>query len=70
MERFGVPPKAYLHAIRLNGARRELWHADPQKDKIADVVNHWGFWHMGKFARDYRRHFDELPSHTLKKSMC
>jgi len=32
------------------------------------VANAWGFWHMGQFARDYRRLFGELPSDTLRCS--
>ena len=31
----------------------------------ADSANNWGFWHMGQFAKDYRRLFGELPSKTL-----
>jgi AraC-like DNA-binding protein len=65
LERFGISPKAYLLAIRLNGVRRELRGADPSSTKIIDVANRWGFWHMGQFAADYRRLFGELPSETL-----
>ena len=25
-----------------------------------------GFWHMGQFARDYQRHFGELPSQSVE----
>lgn len=67
LEKFGVSPKSYLLAMRLNGVRRQLCHADPSSIKIADVANHWGFWHMGQFAADYRRLFGELPSETLKR---
>ena len=62
-EHFGVTPKTYLRATRLNGVRRELMRAPP-RTKIADVANRWGFWHMGQFAADYRRHFGELPSES------
>ncbi|UCG61547.1 MAG: helix-turn-helix domain-containing protein [Candidatus Zixiibacteriota bacterium] len=34
---------------------------------IADVANHWGFWHMGQFSADYRRLFGELPLETLRR---
>ena len=33
--------------------------------RVSDVVNDWGFWHMGQFAADYRKLFGELPSETL-----
>ena len=32
---------------------------------VTDIANNWGFWHLGDFARNYRREFDELPSETL-----
>jgi AraC family ethanolamine operon transcriptional activator len=62
-EHFGVTPKAYLRAVRLNCARRDLLDA-ARETPIADVANRWGFWHMGQFAADYRRLFGELPSDT------
>ena len=62
-ERFGVTPKAYLRAVRLNEVRRDL-RAGPPEVTIADVANRWGFWHMGQFAADYKRLFGELPSET------
>ncbi len=63
-EHAGVSPKIYLQAARLQGVRRELARAEPDT-RIADVAGAWGFWHMGQFARDYRRWFGELPSQTL-----
>jgi AraC-like DNA-binding protein len=67
LERFAVPPRRYLKLMRLNGVQRELRSADPDEALVADVANHWGFWHMGDFAADYRRLFGELPSETLAR---
>jgi AraC family ethanolamine operon transcriptional activator len=67
LERFGVSPKEYLKAHRLNGVRRELRRAHAAAIRISDVANRWGFWHMGQFAADYRRLFGELPSETQVK---
>ena len=67
MERFGLSPKAFLTAHRLNAARRELRAAQPATHKVADIANGWGFWHLGQFAADYREQFGELPSHTLRR---
>ena len=64
--RFGMSPKAYLQAMRLNGVRRRLRHS-PGATQIADAANRWGFWHMGQFAADYRRLFGELPSETVSR---
>lgn len=65
-ELFGITPKQYLQATRLDGVRRELHRRGPS-GKISDIANHWGFWHMGKFAADYKRHFGELPSETQRR---
>ena len=64
VERFGVAPKQYLQAVRLEGARKDLRRFGP-RSAIADIANTWGFWHLGQFAADYRRQFGELPSETL-----
>ena len=55
LEHFGMSPKRYLQAYRLNGVRKILRGRDPGAIKIADVANRWGFWHMGQFARDYQQ---------------
>jgi AraC family ethanolamine operon transcriptional activator len=64
-ERFGVSPKQYLQAVRLDRVRRDLRKVGP-RGKINDTANRWGFWHMGQFAADYRRQFGELPSEPLR----
>jgi AraC family ethanolamine operon transcriptional activator len=63
-EQFGVGPKHYIQARRLCGVREQLFSSG-NVGSITTVANDWGFWHMGQFAADYRRHFDELPSATL-----
>jgi len=63
-EIFGVTPKQYLQATRLDGVRKELHRRGPSA-RISDVANAWGFWHMGQFAADYNRQFCELPSETV-----
>ena len=66
-EIFGVTPKQYLQATRLDGVRKELHRRGPSA-KISDIANNWGFWHMGQFARDFKRQFGELPSATIRRS--
>ena len=66
-ERFGISPKSYLLAKRLNGVRRELKNGDPVSATITNLATQWGFWHMGQFAKDYRKFFGELPSETIGK---
>ena len=67
LERFGVSPKTYLQAFRLNGMRKALRVADPASESVTALATRWGFWHMGQLAKDYKRLFAESPSETLKK---
>jgi AraC-like DNA-binding protein len=66
--RFGVTPKAYIQAQRLNRVHRDLLKGKSRGKKVSDIANRWGFWHLGQFAHDYRRFYGELPSETLMKS--
>jgi AraC family ethanolamine operon transcriptional activator len=61
-------PVAYIRAVRLNGARRELKAADPLRATVQDIAARWGFWHLSHFSTDYRHMFGELPSATLRQS--
>jgi AraC family ethanolamine operon transcriptional activator len=63
----GLSPKAYLKALKLNEARRELRRADSPLGSVSDVAVRYGFWHLSQFAADYRWLFGELPSETLRK---
>jgi len=65
--RYGMPPKAYLNAHRLNAVRRILKRSPSRKGKIIEVANALGFWHMGQFAKDYKKLFGELPSETFRR---
>lgn len=66
-EKMGIGPKKYLEAFRLNKAHQEL-SLSSGDSKISDIANRWGYWHMGRFAGNYRKFFGELPSETLSKS--
>jgi len=65
-DQFDVTPKTYLKAVRLNGARKELLAAD-RTEKVANIANSWGFWHLSQFAADYRKMFGEIPRASLKR---
>jgi len=65
----GTTPVRYQRMLRLNGARRELLGGGPAPaSTVQDAAARWGFWHLGGFAADYRRHFGELPSQTLRRA--
>lgn len=66
-EYFGVSPKQYLSATRLSRARSALLQAPPGV-AVGDIAAACGFWHMSKFAADYKRMFGELPSATLRRA--
>lgn len=65
-ELFGVGPRAWFEIMKLNEARRELAAARDATATISDVALRWGFAHLGRFSRDYRRLFGEMPSQTLR----
>lgn len=65
-ECLGIGPKRYLLNLRLTQARRQLKIAPPNT-KVAEIANDWGFWHMGHFAREYRKMFCELPAESLTR---
>ena len=62
-DRFGISPKRYLVASRLCGAREALLNPEDRRT-ITEIAFDWSFWHMGKFACDYKRMFGQLPSET------
>lgn len=64
VDRFGVSPKTYVTAVRLNKARRDLRSGHVRW--VADAANASGFWHMGQFAKEYRELFNRLPSEDLR----
>jgi AraC family ethanolamine operon transcriptional activator len=66
-EQLGVTPGRYLRLRRLNGARRDLLAADRGLARVTDVAMRWGFWHLGRFAADYRQLFAERPFETLSR---
>jgi AraC family ethanolamine operon transcriptional activator len=59
----GVKPSTYMRAVRMNGARRAI----KTERSVADAATLWGFWHFGRFARDYHMMFGELPSETFRR---
>jgi AraC-like DNA-binding protein len=66
-KRFGMPPSAWFRVRALHGVRRELASANPSLATVAEIATKWGFWHLGRFAGTYRRHFGEQPSETLNR---
>lgn len=64
----GMGPNAYLKLLRLNGVRRDLSKRSALMKSVQQVAADWGFWHLSQFSKDYKQHFLELPSMTLKRT--
>lgn len=65
-EHLGMAAGRYLMLRRMNLARRALRAADPHRMTVANVAAKFGFWHFGRFAREYKSLFGEAPSVTLR----
>jgi AraC-like DNA-binding protein len=62
----GLPPLGYLRRLRLNAVRSELTRPG-NNEPIADIAARCGFSHLGRFAMEYRRQFNETPSATRQR---
>jgi len=67
-EVLGTSPMHYWRAMRLNNVRRDLKRAGGTDASVYDVAVQHGFWHFSQFSLDYKRHFSELPSETLRRA--
>ena len=65
LEVTGVNPRRFIKIRRLNAVRHILHLADPGEASVKAVALQAGFWHLGHFASDYKKHFAECPSRTL-----
>ena len=65
-DQFDLTPKQYLQAVRLQQVRLDLLKT-PADTTILEIAANRGFWHMGQFAKVYRRQFGELPSETARR---
>src|SRR5215471_4660622 len=66
-EELGMGPKRYLLLRRLHLARRALRAAAPDATTVTDIATRCGFWHLGRFAGEYRSLFGESPSVMLHR---
>lgn len=67
-EVLGTSPMHYWRAMRLNRVRRDLKRAGGMETSVYDAAVRHGFWHFSQFSLDYKRHFAELPSQTLRRA--
>jgi len=62
----GTSPMHYWRAMRLNRVRRDLKRGTDAS--VYDIAVQHGFWHFSQFSLDYKRHFSEKPSETLRRA--
>ena len=64
-ECYQMSPTAYLRVTALTAVRRELVEGPHLRGAVSRVATDWGFWHLSRFAAQYRALFGESPRHTL-----
>jgi AraC-like DNA-binding protein/TolB-like protein len=63
----GLAPIGYLRRIRLNAVRSELTKLG-NDEPISEIAIRCGFGHLGRFAAEYRRQFNETPFATRQRA--
>jgi AraC-like DNA-binding protein len=61
----GMSPTAYVRVVRLDRVHAELL-SRAGTASVTDVAMRWGFFHLGRFAQQYRERFGVLPSQTVR----
>lgn len=64
----GATPMQFLRKVRMNAVRTRLLQGLPT-DSVTRTAMECSFTHMGRFAGDYRRQYNEAPSTTLKRAI-
>lgn len=57
----------FLKSIRLEGALIELENADRNGKSVTEVATEFGFFHLSRFAQDFKSYFGRLPSEVIKR---
>ena len=70
IEKYDIPPAAYLRNWRLCQVRRMLSASNEPELTVSDAALHFGVWELGRFAAQYRNLFGELPSETLRRGQA
>ncbi|MBA1245553.1 AraC family transcriptional regulator [Pseudomonas japonica] len=63
----GMSPMAYLKKLRLSEVRKQLLKGG-RGINISTVATEWGFNHLGRFASEYKKLFNEMPSATMHRN--
>ena len=64
---YDMSPTVYLRAAALHEVRRSL-RSCPPRDAVTRAALDHGFWHLSRFAGQYRALFGESPSETVGRA--
>lgn len=64
---FGMTPQAFIKCRRLHFARQQLLTQCSDEASVSQVAAGLGFYELGRFAKEYRQLFGQLPSETLRR---
>jgi AraC-like DNA-binding protein len=59
-------PMAALRDHRMRRAHADFEKACPG-DSVTSIATRWSFYHLGRFAADYKKRYGETPSETLAR---
>lgn len=67
-QQVSLPPSSYLRHVRLERVREELMVMTGADKKVSEVAARYGFFHFGRFAGEYFKKYNEMPSETVRRS--
>ncbi len=67
-EMYDMTPSGFFRLRALSMARRRLQHTEETRAPVTTIATELGFYHLSRFAEDYRVVFGENPSETLANS--
>lgn len=65
-DHYGQSPISFFRHLRFQAAKERLESPSP-KESVSSVATDFGFYQLGRFSREYRSRFGELPSETLRR---
>ena len=63
-----ISPTAYLRTAALVEVRRVLLEPTTVRNAVTRAATEFGFWHLSRFASQYRAAFGESPSETVARA--
>ena len=63
----GMSPTAALRTAALEAVRQRLLEHPAFSDAVTRAASDFGFWHLSRFAGQYRALFGESPHETLTR---